>query len=1689
MSKSIDERVVQLQFDNQDFEKNAKTSLGTLDRLKSSLDILGTGEALKGIGNIDTSSFNELESEVDNAGRKFNWLEEVAVGCFRRIGEAVTDFTFGKLKAFTIEPIMAGWDKYAEKTRSVQTIMAATATAIPDTAERMELVTEQLEKLNWYTDETSFKFTDMTDNIGKFTSAGVRLQDATQAMMGITNWAGLSGATAEQASHAMYNLAQAMGSNVVRLQDWKSIENANMSTIEFKNTVLETAESMGVLRRVSDDMWETIDGETQITAKDFNDSLKYKWFTGEVLTESLSKFSGFTEAMYSYSDSVGDYYDTTSEFMDAIDEYIETGSIQDLDDMLAYFADSNVPVTAQDIKAAFEDLADPTYELGRRAFRASQEAITLQDALDSVGDAASTTWMRIWEALFGNYEQSKVLWTDLANTLWAVFVGPLDEFTQIIEMWSKMGGNAYMIEGVVNIFRIFATVVGALTTAFKELFIGETGHEKVIKDIAGALTDGSKAFRDFTAFILKLVEGVMPALTMAFKVLLVPVKIVFEVVKYLVTTFYNLATSMADSIQSSEHVQRIFTALSKIGGQLSILFYNLGNKWDAFLRVFKKTEAFQKFADLLNPIITSIQNFAGNTIGRAIESFTQFIEALSLEGVDIDVTEVASQLNDWLLKIYDGAAAAAGVLTEFGTALSNAFSNVKENGISLTSLSDAFESAKKKIKDFFQGIKDLFTPNGNDNILTKAEELFGKIGSTIKTALSNLDVSDVLNAAKVGTLAWIVWQVLSLVKKFKDAASDLADIPGAFVDVLESAKKALNAYQANLNADTILKVAESIGILALSLVALSFIPAEELSKAVGAMIILTGALVILTKAATAFKDAGPENEAAAAVEKFSKTMGKALKRFATFFGIAAIITSIAIAIGVLTVCVKVLAKIPWQEAMTAVAEIAIMMGVLTACVAGLSLIKTQIGLGTVAAIVVFSNAILKLAIAINLLRGITAGPIIAVVVVMAALAGAVFALGATGPGALAASAALFVLSTALIAISGAAVLIGMFMDQAAQGLSLMGIALFGLVGAGAIAMLVSEGLIAIAVAAVGFGAGALMIGGGLFLIAKACEVLTKILPDIVDALMDFLRDLADAGPELLVILTELGGIIIAAFLNLIPMFCAAILYAIEVVLDFIVSFMDPLGMKIVALLAQLCADVADGIVALTDIIWPAIKMLLDSIMYMLLQGIVELLDPILLKIPGVGQEASALLHATVGDFADGFKQGVDENKERMSAAADELMGAADARLAEATGPIKETVSKVMGGVGEGIDESLPGLEEKASNAGGRVSGKVAEGFESNRDLVMSGANGMPTDVINTMSGGLDSGQDKVRIAAANLSTKALEGLNESTGDFLSTGSTQSGSYNEGLMSIMTSLGTTGTAMGASPIDAIGMFTGQWGLTGTEQATSYNTSLDAQRPAITTTTETIAKESCQELEDKVDDYGKAGKESGTEYDTELKNKKPDVVNTANEIAQEASNKVKEYKTEYETAGKDSGEGFASGLRSKLDAVCSAAGALASGALNRLKGLLGIASPSKEFAWAGNMSGLGFENGLNSRADRIYNASSGLAQAALAGIKDYLGSDEIENDLNFNPVITPVLNLDAVRSGAEAMNGLIGSPAFGAYGMGRIGVSGYSRGVSNTNNYGGVTIYVTGNDNASASDIADEVINRINIEYQRQKAAWV
>lgn len=365
MSQEVDERVVEMRFDNAQFEKNVHQTMQSLEKLNDSLRLDGAEKGFEKIGDASAKvDFDEMQGALDNLSGKFSAVEVMGVAALSHITRQAVDTGEKLVKSLSLDQVTSGWNKYAQKTASVQTIMNATGKSIAK-------VNGYLSKLMWFSDETSYSFTDMTQSLGQLTASGGDIEKVIPMIMGMANATAYAGKGASEFSRVIYNLNQSYSQGYLSLMDWKSVELAGVATAELKKQIIETGVALGKIK------------EGAVTVGTFGSTLSKKWADKEVMETAFGKFAEFSEAVKK-------------------------------------MVDANPGMLASQ---AIDALADKYDEVTVKAFKAAQEAKSFSEAVDATKDAVSSGWMETFDILFGNYEEAKGFWSDLAEEFWNMFAG------------------------------------------------------------------------------------------------------------------------------------------------------------------------------------------------------------------------------------------------------------------------------------------------------------------------------------------------------------------------------------------------------------------------------------------------------------------------------------------------------------------------------------------------------------------------------------------------------------------------------------------------------------------------------------------------------------------------------------------------------------------------------------------------------------------------------------------------------------------------------------------------------------------------------------------------------------------------------------------------------------------------------------------------------------------------------------------------------------------------------------------------------------------------------------------------------------------------------------------------------------------------------------------------------------------
>lgn len=832
MSTSIDQRVVEMRFDNAQFESGVKTSLSTLDKLKHALNLDGFG---KGLDDLSTKAshfdMSGMSTAVEGVSEKFSALETIAVGALLRIGSQAADAGVKLVKSLSTDNIMAGWDKFEKKTTSVATLVAQGFS--------QDEVNEQMERLNWYTDETSYNFTDMVDNIGKFTASGRGLKESVDAMMGIANWAALSGQNATKASQAMYQLSQAMSKGALKYDDWRSVQNAGMDNKEFRQQALDIAVALGQVKKAGDNMYKTLNGKVFTMSEMFTSDAMSRtgWLNTDVMMGTFNKYSSAVNKIYEEQ--------------------------QRLEEQGKYLTTSKI----------IEKMGGQVDGFGIKAFKAAQQARTWTDVVDSVKDAVSTGWMNTFELIIGDATEATEVFTDLANTLWDVFASGGEERNAWFKEWRRLSGREELLEGFSNLYYDLLMVFEPIKLGFREAFgLGED-METSAPIIGKALKNISTKFKEFTLALagdgsqyekireaakgiatgLKTVGEGFGAVLRIFTPVLIPLKSLGNLLLDLAVRFGDFTTRISESAKQSQTLRDIYNTVADAVEKFSLTLAALIDNFDVIVALAQEiwgiflqemAPAFEETKKAFDEFVKPLKDFLNEKFGDAFERLWTSITSFDLSGAlqaldDIftriknsqKVQTVITAISTAIQFLSNHIQKAWTIIKNFVSGVSNAFS---EGGIlgAINEVIDRFKSGFTNIKNTIQEfISNNSFLNFFQNIGKGSDDAVGpleRITNAIKGFVSQLTPGKL---AVVGFSVAILALVYNTSKMFS-AFSNLANAGADFLGIFKSFGKKNNVLR---------DLAITIGVLAGSLYLLSQIPAAKLKGATDALLKLVGA--------------------------------------------------------------------------------------------------------------------------------------------------------------------------------------------------------------------------------------------------------------------------------------------------------------------------------------------------------------------------------------------------------------------------------------------------------------------------------------------------------------------------------------------------------------------------------------------------------------------------------------------------------------------------------------------------------------------------------------------------------------------------------------------------------------------------------------------------------------------------------
>lgn len=808
MTTVIDERVVEMKFNNAEFEKNVAQSMKTLDDLKKSLNFEGAGKSLeelaKASNNFRLSGIADTVQEVSN---KFSAMEIVGMTAIAKITSSAMDMGVQLVKSLSVDQVTTGFNKYAEKTTAIQTIMAATESMFSSQAEQMKVVESEMSKLAWFTDETSYNFIDMVSNIGKFTSNKIGLEESVTAMQGIANWAARSGQNAQAASRAMYNISQAMGAGAMKQKDWMSIENANMATAEFKQTAIETAEELGRLKKVSDGLWTTLDGKGTVTVETFREELKRGWFDKDVMSETFRKYGQYTNVLYELAEMTDL---SASEIMQASEKF-KKGEL----DITSFAAETGASV--DELTDAFNRLNEEGNDLGRKAFGNAQEAKTFMEAIEATKDAVSTKWTETFELIFGNYLEAKKLWTGLANDLWQAFAAGGDERNTILEYWraGDIDGRTALIEGLINAVNLLVKPLSTVKQALRDMFPDAEGMGKALNTL-------TIRFRDFMASLQpsnEMLANIYRTFKGLFTIGKLVSQVIFSIVKAILPAARPFGSLLELILQFTGYAGVFIEVIAEYAEEVG-LFQTIT---EGVVFVFSKLlQAIKTVATIIGGGLFFVASTVVSVFGKIISAVTGFISKTQIiQKAIAGITKVVDKFRSMFSRAEKPIEKVNTVIVESEKYFSAAATSGAEFGTVINDTGEKSKKALTPLQRVANVIKLVVTALGV--AVVTVIKLIGKLWENIKEFFSNL--SKRFNDANEDKNAFII-VFEELFNRIKEILGDAKDKIKEFFDNLgidtsgikkafDTINTALGIFIKNVGAGRIVAIVLSVALLAL----------------------------------------------------------------------------------------------------------------------------------------------------------------------------------------------------------------------------------------------------------------------------------------------------------------------------------------------------------------------------------------------------------------------------------------------------------------------------------------------------------------------------------------------------------------------------------------------------------------------------------------------------------------------------------------------------------------------------------------------------------------------------------------------------------------------------------------------------------------------------------------------------------
>lgn len=1568
---SIDERVVSMKFNNGQFESGVKQTMSSLDGLKKGLNLDASAKSLEGLDAAGKKfSLQNMADGVQNVASKFSALSVIGITALANITSKAVDAGLSFAKSMTVKPIMDGLKEYETQLNAVQTILANTESK----GSTLQDVNGALAELNTYADKTIYNFTEMTRNIGTFTAAGVDLETSTTAIKGIANLAALSGSNSQQASTAMYQLSQALSSGTVKLQDWNSVVNAGMGGQVFQDALTETARANGV----------AVDSLIEKNGS-FRESLQEGWLSADIMTQTLEKMTMATE-----------------------------GATE------AEIAANREKLASQGYN---EQQIEDIFKMANTATNAATKVKTFTQLMETLEEAVGSGWAKSWEILLGDFEEAKVFFTKVSETLGAMIGASSDARNDLLTGWKELGGREKIIQSLWIVFENLLKVMKPIGEAFKEIFPPVTSQQLAdfswaLVSVVEKLTPSEKAL----ASIKSVFKGL-------FAVLDIGVFIVMKVAGVLKNLFSAAFSGSGVVLDTAGNV-----------GDLLVKFRDLVKGGDGVTKFFNKISyvlvfTIIKIKQFLSAIVglgTGFKDLDFSSFSSALEGMAQKLNPLKRLG------ETTGKVWAWVTDALGGlisffapfASTMGKLFGGMGKAISDSVQDMDFNAILDLVNTGLLAGIALLIRKFLKG----GVPDVGGGLIDSIKGIFGGLTDTMGAMQTQLKAGTLVKIA--GAIALLTASVLVLsmidsgaltkallalsvmfgqlfismaIFEKATAGAGFAKMPlvaasmillGTAILILTAAVTVLSKLSWTELAKGLLGVTVLIQGLTRAVESMAANPAKLISTGIGLMA-LAVAVKILASAVKDFADMGWADLAKGLV-----AVGAILGALTLFTKLAKVnkgavaqsagLILLGVALKIIASVVDDLSKIPWaglaKGAATITAILAVFAG-FSHIVSPASMVKTGISM------VILGGALKILASAFgdfakmswkDLSKGVSS-----MAAALLIIAGAMHLMPknmiVTAASLVVVAAALKIMAEALKSMGGMSwEEIGKSMVVLAGSLLILAGAMYLMSGAlpGALALIVVAGALAILTPALismsklsweEIAKGLVMLAGVFLVLGLAALALTPVIPSLLA--LGIAVVLLGAGA----MLAGVGILAMAVGITALSVAAAAGTAGIVTLISGI------LGLIPMALTA-----LGEGIIAFAQVIESGVPAIVSAVVAM----ITALLDAVI--------ELTPKLIETLSVVISGFLDLIIELTPKITEAFIVLLTAILAVVIAMIPQVVTVFTTLVGAILDSISTLIP-------KAVAVLTALISAILVSITTLIPQGVAIFTTFIYALLS----SIQVLMPKMIATFTTMVLAIL-------------------DSIKTIGPQIVDTFITLVRSILAAVEEISGEIIDTFVRMVFKLVDTLVASVPRFVDSGMRLILGVLNGINQNIGQIAEAGMKILTNLIKGITRGIPDLVSSAIDLivtfVESLAQGIRDNQSRMDTAGRDLAmaivDGMTGGLGSAVGRVVESAKNLASNALEGAKNLLGIKSPSREFFAIGEYSGQGLALGIDNMGNRVAAASANMGKTALDEIKTSIGrvADYMDQDMDLSPTISPVLDLTSLKREASNINSMLNAQPF-------------------------------------------------------------